>query len=120
VSIGGVPRVSRARSPSFNGLKLAPFLALFGASSYIIISSCPGGSDRRVLKSYEVKHYIKTTKAESFIVEPELLDTVFKSSYEGGIPADRIFVFRRQISPTRVWFLGWLLEPKRGRLDSIQ
>jgi hypothetical protein len=76
----------------------------FWSSFCVIVSSRPSGSDRRVLTSYEVRHHIKTTKAEFFIAEPELLDTVLKASHEGGIPADKIVVFnvRNAISPTGV------------------
>jgi len=80
----------------------------FWASSYTIVSSRPGGSDRRALTPYEVKHNIKTTKAEFFIAEPELLDAVLKASHKGGIPADRIVVFNVRKQSVPQGFGSWV------------
>ena len=70
---------------------------------------------------YEVKHHIKVTKAEFFIIEPELLDAVLSFPWR-GIPTDRIFVFnvRRQPVLQKLWFLVWVFDLKKGRLDPIQ
>jgi hypothetical protein len=115
-----VSRLSQARSPSFNGLKLAPCLALFWASLYNdFFSSWWIRQTGNPVVGSEAP-YIKTTKAEFFIVKPELLDTVSKASHEGGIPADRIFVFNVRRQSVLQGFGSWVGSSSQSEEDWIR